>query len=112
MVLPYGILLTRLFRHVGTYQPYLFTSNYTLTPHAMVPLSEERVKRTVSKGKRAHPLSDSSLSDDSNLPNLNLSPQTYIKELSHTKNRSVEFKQTKGMFKFYDKAFGKMKSKK
>ncbi|GJW70125.1 hypothetical protein Tco_0127042 [Tanacetum coccineum] len=51
MVLPYGMLLTRLFRQVASTQPNLMTPNYTLTSHVIVPLIEERECMTKSSTK-------------------------------------------------------------
>ncbi|GKC77356.1 hypothetical protein Tco_1128130 [Tanacetum coccineum] len=97
MVLPYAMPLTRLFRLVGTFQPNPFTPDYSLTPHVMVPLSEEIVKHNTGKGKRAHPPTDSpsSKSNDPSLPSTNLSPRAYIRELTRIENTLEEFKQSK-----------------
>ncbi|GJZ57242.1 hypothetical protein Tco_0612736 [Tanacetum coccineum] len=113
MVIPDTMLLSRIFRHVGTFQPYPFTPDYTLTPHVMVPLGEERVKRSTGKGKRAHPPtnSSSSQSDDPSLPSSNLSPNAYIRELPYIENASAEFKQMKGTFKCIGKTLSKLKKK-
>nr|GEX83909.1 hypothetical protein [Tanacetum cinerariifolium] len=44
MVLPYGMFLTRLYRHVSTIQPCPLTEKHFLTPHVMVPFIEGRAK--------------------------------------------------------------------
>nr|GEV90886.1 hypothetical protein [Tanacetum cinerariifolium] len=43
--LPYGMLLTRLYRHVQTIQPCPVTDAHFLTDHVMVPLTEGREKK-------------------------------------------------------------------
>ncbi|GKA60211.1 hypothetical protein Tco_0759618 [Tanacetum coccineum] len=60
--LPYGMLLTRLYRHVQTIQPCPVTDAHFLTDHVMVPLTEGRVKRFMVDGKRPHPQTSSSSS--------------------------------------------------
>ncbi|GJV38276.1 ribonuclease H-like domain-containing protein [Tanacetum coccineum] len=55
MVLPYGMLLTRLYRHVLTIQPCPLTDGHFLTTHVMVPLTEGHAKRILVDGKRPHP---------------------------------------------------------
>ncbi|GKD37500.1 hypothetical protein Tco_1257707, partial [Tanacetum coccineum] len=41
MVIPYGMLLTRLYRHVLTTQPIDISDIHLLADHVMVPLTEE-----------------------------------------------------------------------
>ncbi|GJS91644.1 hypothetical protein Tco_0774280 [Tanacetum coccineum] len=55
MALPYGMLLTRLFKHVLTSHPYAITDLHDLVDHIMIPLSETRVFRIMPDGKRPHP---------------------------------------------------------
>ncbi|GJW46339.1 hypothetical protein Tco_0077985 [Tanacetum coccineum] len=55
MVLPYGMLLTRLYRHVLAIQPCPLTNGHFLTAHDMVPLTDGWAKRFLVKGKRPHP---------------------------------------------------------
>ncbi|GJS28909.1 hypothetical protein Tco_0489529 [Tanacetum coccineum] len=62
MVLPYGMLLTRLYKHVTIIQPCPLTDGHLLTTHVMVPLTEGRVKRFLVDRKRPHPLTSSSSS--------------------------------------------------
>ncbi|GKB95685.1 hypothetical protein Tco_0981822 [Tanacetum coccineum] len=87
MVLPYGMLLTRLYRH-------------------------ERAKRIMIDGKRPHP--QTSLGSSSSpsptqtqgevdlVDNFTLDPVVYCDKLPPITGRaSEEFKQTKGMFKYF-----------
>lgn len=75
--------------------------DYSLVDHVMVPLSDKRVSRIKSKGKRPHPPTSSSLSasSDDGLPDSRLPPLQYFKKLPELEQESEEFKQTKGMFK-------------
>ncbi|GKC07136.1 hypothetical protein Tco_0998746 [Tanacetum coccineum] len=41
MTLPYGMLLTRLFKHVRVNHPYSFSNKLYLVDHVMIPLSEK-----------------------------------------------------------------------
>ncbi|GJT51565.1 hypothetical protein Tco_0977722 [Tanacetum coccineum] len=112
MVLPYAMLPTHLFRHVAAMQPNPLTLAFTLTPHIMVPLRKERVKRNVGKDKKAHPPTDSSsYIEVDGLSSSNLSPRTYVRELPIIESVSTEFKQTKGMLKCIRKTLSKLKKK-
>ncbi|GKC18968.1 hypothetical protein Tco_1021118 [Tanacetum coccineum] len=64
MVLPYGMLLTRLYRHVNTTYPYAISDIHHLVDHVMIPLTEGKTRRIMIDGKRPHPQtpSESSLS--------------------------------------------------
>lgn len=102
MVLPYGMLLTRLFRHVSSIQPCPVTDYHFLADHFMVPLTEGRAKRITIDGKRPHPPTDlSDEVDPTNEPmeNFQLNPIDYVEQLLEVPRASEEFKQTKGMFK-------------
>nr|GEY43095.1 hypothetical protein [Tanacetum cinerariifolium] len=55
MVLPYGMLLTRLYRHVLTIQPCPLTDGHFLTAYVMGSLTEVRMKRLLVDEKRPHP---------------------------------------------------------
>ncbi|GKF97429.1 hypothetical protein Tco_0293250 [Tanacetum coccineum] len=109
MVLPYGMLLTRMYRHVSTIQLCPLTDEHFLTAHVMVPLIEGRVKWFLVDGKRPHPPtpSASSLSQSSSQsqeqvnPIDNYTPELieYCNQLPPNPNALEEFKQTKGMFK-------------
>ncbi|GJY93030.1 hypothetical protein Tco_0508812 [Tanacetum coccineum] len=52
MTLPYGMLLTRLFKHVRVAHPHAFSDDHYLVDHVMIPLSEKRVFRIMPSGKR------------------------------------------------------------
>ncbi|GJX14324.1 hypothetical protein Tco_0206082 [Tanacetum coccineum] len=62
MVLPYEMLLTRLYRHVLTIQPCLIIDAHFLMTYVMIPLTEGRVKRFLVDGKRPHHQTSSSSS--------------------------------------------------
>ena len=102
--MPYGMLLTRLFRHISPIPPTPrgLRLDYSIIPHTIVPLSSRRV--SVAHGKRPHPhtsSSPSSMSEDDTLPNSRLPPLEYLSQLPSIPNESEEFKQTKGMFKCF-----------
>ncbi|GJU91364.1 hypothetical protein Tco_1303787 [Tanacetum coccineum] len=52
MTLPYGMLLTQLFKHVRVAHPHAFSDDHYLVDHVMIPLSEKRVFRIMPSGKR------------------------------------------------------------
>ena len=112
--MPYGMLLTRLYRYISPIPP---TPNglrleYSLIPHTFAPLSDRRTY--LSREKRPHPptsSSSSSMSEDDHLPNSRLPPLEYISQLPEIPNESEEFKQTKGMFKNMGRFLGKLKKK-
>ncbi|GJS88228.1 hypothetical protein Tco_0770864 [Tanacetum coccineum] len=62
VVLPYGMILTRLYRNVTTIQPCALTDGHFFTAYVMVPLTEGRVKRFLVDEKRPHPQTSSSSS--------------------------------------------------
>ncbi|GKA91235.1 hypothetical protein Tco_0813105 [Tanacetum coccineum] len=115
MTLPYGMLLTRLFEQVHTNHPYTFSNELYLVDHVMIPLSEKRVYHFKDKGKRPRlltPTPPDTESSDSPSPtphqnvendpvdNYTLDPIPYMNQLPPIKGGdSLEFKQTKGMFK-------------
>ena len=112
--LPYGMLLTRLFRFCEPIPPTPRGRrlDYPLIPHTFVPLSDERVYK--AKGKRPHPptsSSSSSMSEDDNLPNSRLPPLEYLSQLPAIPNESEEYKQTKGMWKCFGRYLGKIYKK-
>ncbi|GJY05428.1 hypothetical protein Tco_0371368 [Tanacetum coccineum] len=55
IVLPYGMLLTRLYRHVHTTHPYAILDLHHLVDHVMIPLTEGKPRRIMIDGKRPHP---------------------------------------------------------
>ncbi|GJT99136.1 hypothetical protein Tco_1094654 [Tanacetum coccineum] len=116
MTLLYGMIPTRLFEHVRISHPYAITDVYYLVDHVMIPLSKKRVFRIMSKGKRPHPQTPTPTeSSESPSPtphqeeeeidpvnNYTLDPIIYIDQLPPTDGgESLEFKQTKGMFKCF-----------
>jgi hypothetical protein len=112
--MPYGMLLTRLFRFISLIPatPTGLRLDYSLIPHTFVPLSDRRVYK--AQGKRPHPptsSSSSSMSEDETLPNSRLPPLEYLSQLPDIPNESAEFKQTKGMFKNIGRFLGKLKKK-
>ncbi|GJY94898.1 hypothetical protein Tco_0511259 [Tanacetum coccineum] len=70
MVLPYAMLLTRLYRHVLSIHPYPTPNIHILVDHVMVPLTEGRANRIMVDGKRPH-LQTSSGSSSSPSPTPN-----------------------------------------
>ncbi|GJV28335.1 DNA helicase [Tanacetum coccineum] len=117
MTLPYAMLLTRLFKHVQTNHPYPLPGEFYLVDHVMIPLSSKRVYRFKNKGKRPRlptptPSNSSgsfqsppnqgtstNLSGDP-IDNYTLDPIAYMNQLPQTEGgESLEFKQTKGLFK-------------
>nr|GEU77615.1 hypothetical protein [Tanacetum cinerariifolium] len=112
MVLPYGMLLTHLYRHVHTTHPYAISDNHHLVDHIMIPLTEWKVRRIMVDGKRPHPQthSDSSLSpsptqnqeENDPVDNYTLDPIFYMNQLPSIEGgESLEFKQTKGILKCF-----------
>ncbi|GJX83364.1 hypothetical protein Tco_0332845 [Tanacetum coccineum] len=112
MVLPYGMLLTRLYRHVLTIQPCSVTNTHYLVDHVMIPFTEGQAHRFMVDGKRPHPQtslgSSSSLSPTPTqgevdpVDNFTLDPVVYCDQLPPIAGgASKEFKQTKGMFKCF-----------
>ncbi|GKA32160.1 hypothetical protein Tco_0718527 [Tanacetum coccineum] len=110
MTLPYVMLLTRLYKHVRANHPYTMSNEFQLVDHVMIPLSNKRVFRFKTKGKRPRlptptpPTSESSSSsvnqEVSNDPvdNYTLDPIPYLNQLPPIEGgESPEFKQTKGM---------------
>ncbi|GJS95092.1 retrotransposon protein, putative, ty1-copia subclass [Tanacetum coccineum] len=115
MTLPYAMLLTRLYKHVWANHPYALSNDFQLVDHVMIPLSNKRVFRLKTKGKRPHlpTLTPSDYgSSESPLTNVNqeepndpvdnytLDPIPYLNQLLPIKGgESLEFKQSKGLFK-------------
>ncbi|GKE46414.1 hypothetical protein Tco_1477672 [Tanacetum coccineum] len=115
MTLPYGMLLTRLFKHVCTNHPCTFSNELYLVDYVMISLFKKRVYRFKDKGKRPCLLTPTPLDTESSespsptphqnvendpVDNYTLDPIPYINQLPPIKGgESPEFKQTKGMFK-------------
>ncbi|GJV01206.1 hypothetical protein Tco_1334775 [Tanacetum coccineum] len=123
MVLHYGMLLTRLYRHVLTIQPISITNIHYLVDHVMLPLIEGWAHRFMVDGKRPHPQTSSgSSSSPSPTPtqrevdpvdNFTLDPIVYVDQLPPiSRGASEEFKQTKGMFKCFDHFLSNLGKKK
>ncbi|GKD96516.1 hypothetical protein Tco_1380413 [Tanacetum coccineum] len=112
MVLPYGMLLTRLYRHVHTTQPFAISYIHYLVDHVMIPYTKGKTRRIMIDGKRPHPQTPSkSSSPPSPIPNqkeidlvnnYTLDSVAYIDQLPPILGgESLEFKKTKGMFKLF-----------
>nr|GEW24477.1 hypothetical protein [Tanacetum cinerariifolium] len=113
MTLLYGMLLTRLVKHIRVSHPHAFLDDLYLVDHMMIPLSKRRVFRIMPGGKRpwlptptpfesSDSTSYSSHQEEENDPvnNFTLDPIPYINQLSPIEGgESSKFKQTKGMFK-------------
>ncbi|GJY02870.1 hypothetical protein Tco_0361022 [Tanacetum coccineum] len=54
MVLPYGMLLTRLYRHVHSSHSYAISDLHSLVDHVMIPLTEGKMHRVMIDEKRPH----------------------------------------------------------
>ena len=113
--LPYGMLLTHLFRAISPIPPNDrgICLDYSLIPHTFVPLSGKRVFKTQGKRRRSPSPSSSSspMSENDDLPNSKLAPLDYLQELPAIENEFEEFKQTKGMRKCFGRYLGKIKKK-
>nr|GEW59511.1 hypothetical protein [Tanacetum cinerariifolium] len=120
MVLPYGMLLTRLYRHVLTTQSIAITNIHYLADHVMVPLTEGRAHRFMVDGKRPQSQTSSgSSSSPSPTPtqgevdpvgNFTLDPVMYSSSIPG--GPSEEFKQTKRMFKCFSHFLSNLGKKK
>ncbi|GJV80681.1 hypothetical protein Tco_1516551, partial [Tanacetum coccineum] len=117
MTLPYAMILTRLYKHVQANHPYTMSDEFQLVDHVMIPLSNKRVFRLRTKGKRPRlptPTPSDSGSSESPPTNVNqgksanqgvpndpvdnytLDPITYLNQLLPIEGgESLEFKQTK-----------------
>ncbi|GJX51912.1 hypothetical protein Tco_0280281 [Tanacetum coccineum] len=113
MVLPYGMLLTRLYRHVHTTHLYAISDLHDLVDHIMIPLIEGKAHMIVIDRKRPHPQIPSESSgqpsptphqeqENDLVDNYTLDPTVYMKKLPPLpRGESPQFKQTKGMFKCF-----------
>ncbi|GKD20672.1 hypothetical protein Tco_1222375 [Tanacetum coccineum] len=121
MTIPYAMLLTILYKHVWANHPYALSNDFHLVDHVMISLSNKRVFRLKTKGKRPHlptPTPSDSGSSESPPTNVNqgtsanqeepndpvdnytLDPIPYLNQLLPIKGgESPEFKQSKGLFK-------------
>ncbi|GJY14559.1 hypothetical protein Tco_0384981 [Tanacetum coccineum] len=123
MVLPYGMLLTRLYRHVLTIQPCHVTNAHYLMDHVMVYLTEGRTHWFLIDRKRPHPQTSSSSSSSQSqsqeqeqinlIDNYTLDLIEYCNQLPPILGgASEEFKQTKGMFKCFGHFLSNLEKKK
>ncbi|GJV85596.1 hypothetical protein Tco_1525494 [Tanacetum coccineum] len=123
MVLPYGLLLTRLYRYVHTTYPFAISDIHYLVDHVMIPLTEEKSLRIMVDGKRPHPQtpleSSSSPSPTQNqeendlVDNYTLDSIVYMNQLPPIEGgESPEFKQTKGILKCFSHFLSNLGKKK
>ncbi|GKF21862.1 hypothetical protein Tco_0070500, partial [Tanacetum coccineum] len=110
-VLPYGIILTRLFKNLKANMAQgSFNECYKLVPRKISSLKAKQPKkpppkrtRNVGKSKRTQLSTSSSIksppSDNRELPRTKISPRSYSKALKDDPNMSKEQRETRGMFK-------------
>nr|GEX75999.1 reverse transcriptase domain-containing protein [Tanacetum cinerariifolium] len=115
-VLPYGMILTRLFKNLKANMPQnSFYERYKFVPIKASSLKAKQPKspppkrtRNVAKSKRTQLSTSSSTesppSDNRDLPRTKLSPRSYHRALKDDPNMSKEQKETRGMFKNLDAA--------
>ncbi|GKD30494.1 hypothetical protein Tco_1241272 [Tanacetum coccineum] len=113
-VLPYGMILTRLFRNLKANMPeHPFNARYKLVPRKMSSLKAKQPKRpppkrarNVGKSKRTQLSTSSSTelppSDNEDLPSTKLSPRSYSMALKDDPNMSKEQREIRGMFKTWE----------
>ncbi|GKA20786.1 hypothetical protein Tco_0700775 [Tanacetum coccineum] len=118
-VLPYGMILTRLFRNLKanmTQDP--FDERYKLVPRKMSSLMAKQPKKpppkrtkNVRKSKHTQLSTPSSTespsSDNGDLPSTKLPPRSYSRALKDDPNMSKEQRETRGMFKNLGRALHK-----
>nr|GEW14735.1 hypothetical protein [Tanacetum cinerariifolium] len=110
-VLPYGMILTRLFKKLkANMAEHPFDERYKLVPKKMSSLKAKQPKkpplkraRNVGKSKRPKLTTSSSTksppSDNGDLSSTKLSSMSYSKALKHDPNMFKEQRETRGMFK-------------
>ncbi|GJT16650.1 hypothetical protein Tco_0875356 [Tanacetum coccineum] len=118
-VLPYGIILARLFKNLKAYlENHPFDERCILVPRKMSSLKAKQPKslphkktRSVGKSKRTQlttsSSSDSPLSDNGYLPSIKLSSRSYSRALPFRENMFVDQRETRGMFKNLARALHK-----
>ncbi|GJS66916.1 hypothetical protein Tco_0681480 [Tanacetum coccineum] len=118
-VLPYGMILTRLFKNLKANMPqHPFDARYKLVPRKMSSLKAKQPKkpppkqsRNVGKSKHTQLSTSSSTesppSDNGDLPNTKLLPRSYHRALKYDPNMSKEQRETRGMFKNLGRALHK-----
>ncbi|GJS85940.1 hypothetical protein Tco_0752481 [Tanacetum coccineum] len=109
-VLPYGMILTRLFRNLkANIAEHPFDERYKLVPRKMSPLKAIQLKkpppkrtRNVGKSKRTQLSTSSSTesppSDNGELPSTKFSPRSYSRALKDDPNMSKEQRETRDYF--------------
>ncbi|GJS70264.1 hypothetical protein Tco_0703105 [Tanacetum coccineum] len=109
-VLPYGMILTRLFENLKENMTQSFDERYKLVLRKISSLKAKQPKkpppkrtRNVGKPKRTQLTTSSSTesppSDNGDLPSTKLLPRSYHKALKDDPNMSKEQQETRGMFK-------------
>ncbi|GJV25393.1 retrovirus-related pol polyprotein from transposon TNT 1-94 [Tanacetum coccineum] len=109
-VLPYGMIVTRLFRNLKeNMAEHPFDERYKLVHRKMSSLKAKKLKRpplkrtrNVGKSKRTQLSTSSSTespSDNKELPSTKLFPMSYSRALKDDPNMSKEQRDTRGMFK-------------
>ncbi|GJV39042.1 hypothetical protein Tco_1417482 [Tanacetum coccineum] len=110
-VIPYGMILTRLFKNLkANMAPGSFDERYKLVPRKMSSLKAKQPKKPPPKstrnvGKSKHTLlstsssTESPPSDNGDLPSTKLSLRFYHRDLKDDPNMSKEQRETIGMFK-------------
>ncbi|GKD41865.1 hypothetical protein Tco_1266510 [Tanacetum coccineum] len=123
MVLPYGMLLTRLYRHVHTTHPFTISDIYYLVDHVMIPLTKGKAHKIMVDGKRPHPQTPSKSSsspsptqnqeENDPMDNYILDLIVYMNQLPPIeRGESLEFNKTKGMFKCFSYFLSNLRKKK
>ncbi|GKA64244.1 hypothetical protein Tco_0763850 [Tanacetum coccineum] len=109
-VLPYGMILTHLFKNLkANLANRLFDECYILVPRKMSSFKAKQPKRpppkrnrSVGKSKRTQlttsSSSDSPPSNYEDLPSTKLSPRSYSRALPFCENMPVDQRETRGMF--------------
>ncbi|GJR35207.1 hypothetical protein Tco_1210891 [Tanacetum coccineum] len=115
MTILYAMLLTRLYKHVWANHPYALSNDFQLVDHVMIPLSNKRVFRLKTNGKRPRLPTPSDFGSSESPPtsvnqgtsanqevpndpvdNYTLDPIPYLNQLPPIKGGEYpEFKQTK-----------------
>nr|GEV56523.1 hypothetical protein [Tanacetum cinerariifolium] len=123
MVLPYGMLLTRLYMSIYSTHPLPISDLYDLVDYVMIPLTEGKTRRIMIGEKRPYPKTPSESSSSSSLTlnqeendlvdNYTLDSIVYMNQLPPIKEgESLKFKQTKGLFKCFGYFLSNLENKK
>ncbi|GKA42818.1 hypothetical protein Tco_0735478 [Tanacetum coccineum] len=115
-VLPYGMILTRLFKNLkANMSQHPLDARYKLIPRKISSFKAKQPKkphpkqtRNVGKSKRTQLSTSSSTEspplDNGDLPSTKLSPRSYHRALKDDPNMSKEQRETRGMFKILGRA--------